>query len=92
MVELTSLLCSTSFHIDSKQRKLQSLDNSVAYASMRSSDSSSSASRDKSFFQSNSGTFRGGGRQPHSRGRTTYSSSQLIFQICGKGNHTALDC
>ncbi|CAL5351133.1 unnamed protein product [Camellia sinensis] len=96
MVDLTSLLCSESLHIESKQKRMQSHDNTVAYVSMRDSTGGSSSSKGRSSFRSQRGgfrgTFRGGGRQS-SRGRgRIYSSPAIICQICGKGNHTALEC
>ncbi|CAL5422424.1 unnamed protein product [Camellia sinensis] len=75
---------------------MQSHDNTVAYVSMRDSTGGSSSSRGRSSFRSQRGgfrgTFRGGGRQS-SRGRgRIYSLPAIICQICGKGNHTALEC
>ncbi|GMP43064.1 hypothetical protein CsSME_00012575 [Camellia sinensis var. sinensis] len=60
MVDLTSLLCSESLYIGSKQRKMQSHENTVAYVSLRDSTSGSSSSREgRSSFRSQRGGFRG---------------------------------
>ena len=45
IIELTSLLCSESLHIESKQRKMQSQENIVAYVYMRDLTGGSFSSR-----------------------------------------------
>lgn len=98
MEELSSLLCSESIHIESKHKKVIAHEFSVAYAATRGSNNSfsPSSSRGRSSFRGNRGGYRGNGSKggkffSRGKGRFIQGGFSLTCQICGKGNHSALD-